>query len=194
MSTRKRWLAARRWLRKARRRVWAATVGKRRTKPGTPERRRAVEILVRREAVRDRLAKRERKLRKKLQEEQDALGIDNDGDGLVMIDGKPVATPIAKDIFEAQRRGLLPQSGVVISAYRTPAYSISLCYGICGAPSCPGRCAGAASRHAKLGREGAVDVRLGLQDQFESAMRQIASALHNSIGASDPNHMSYYGN
>lgn len=54
--------------------------------------------------------------------------------------------------------------GTVISGYRSPAYSESLCRSICGAPSCPGRCAGRSSNHAAppsgkgVAYEGAIDV------------------------------------
>lgn len=43
--------------------------------------------------------------------------------------------------------------GHVVSGYRDPAYSESLCYAMCGAPSCPGKCAGRASNHAGNGPE-----------------------------------------
>jgi hypothetical protein len=38
--------------------------------------------------------------------------------------------------------------GRLVSGYRTPAYSESLCYAMCGRPSCPGRCAGRSTNHA----------------------------------------------
>jgi len=112
-------------------------------------------------------------------------------DGVVTFDGKPCAAWIAADLQEARDKGLW--GGVLISGYRTPAYSTSLCYGICGAPSCPGRCAGASSNHSKYVRpEGAADVSDYVR--CEAAMRQIGSPLHNAIGPSDPNHLSASGN
>lgn len=38
--------------------------------------------------------------------------------------------------------------GGLVSGYRTPAYSESLCYRMCGRPRCPGRCAGKSTNHA----------------------------------------------
>lgn len=45
------------------------------------------------------------------------------------------------------------------NGYRTPAYSESLCYEICGAPSCSGTCAGKSSNHSgKVFPGGAIDL------------------------------------
>lgn len=81
--------------------------------------------------------------------------------------------------------------GVVNSGWRDPAYSESLCRAMCGAPSCPGRCAGRASNHA--GSEypnGAVD----LTDQYTFAAVQfrIGSPLRNNLPA-DRVHFSVSG-
>lgn len=38
--------------------------------------------------------------------------------------------------------------GHLVSGYRTPAYSDSLCYRMCGHPACPGLCAGRNSNHS----------------------------------------------
>lgn len=52
--------------------------------------------------------------------------------------------------------------GRLVSGYRTPEYSEHLCYQMCGAPRCPGRCAGRYTNHAGLDYRksptGAVDV------------------------------------
>jgi hypothetical protein len=42
---------------------------------------------------------------------------------------------------------LVKWKGQVVSGGRTAAYSIHLCEMMCGAPSCPGRCAGASTNH-----------------------------------------------
>jgi hypothetical protein len=66
--------------------------------------------------------------------------------GLVWLDGKQVPAWIANHLKAARAQNLW--NGYVISGYRTPAYSETLCYNICGAPSCPGLCAGRNTNHA----------------------------------------------
>lgn len=49
--------------------------------------------------------------------------------------------------------------GTLVSGWRDPAYSESLCYRMCGRPSCPGKCAGRSSNHSGSDKaKGAVDV------------------------------------
>ncbi len=83
--------------------------------------------------------------------------------------------------------------GDLNSGYRSPAYSESLCTGTCGAPTCPGRCAGQTSNHSQLGPPswGAIDV----QDytRFAAVQTQIGSPLKNLLGAADPFHFSFTG-
>ena len=114
--------------------------------------------------------------------------------GITTLDGKPIAAWIAHDILIPARE-LGYWHGYVISGYRTPAYSRSLCYAMCGASSCPGRCAGEASRHSQYVRpDGACD----LTDPAGA----IAYARHKGIefhGAgevlsSDYPHFSTWGN
>lgn len=77
-------------------------------------------------------------------------------------DGHDVPIWIAKILTDARNSGAW--HGVVISGVRTPQYSEELCLAMCGAPTCPGRCAGRSTNHAcpptGTGRpyEGAVDV------------------------------------
>lgn len=51
-------------------------------------------------------------------------------------------------------------TGHINSGYRDPAYSESLCYRICGAPSCSGTCAGRSSNHSRpsVASGAAIDV------------------------------------
>jgi hypothetical protein len=78
------------------------------------------------------------------------------------LDGHEVPIWIATILIEARNAGVW--HGVVISGYRSPAYSEELCLNMCGAPSCPGRCAGRSTNHAcppdgtGAYPEGAVDV------------------------------------
>lgn len=104
--------------------------------------------------------------------------IDPDHDGLIQIDGKQVATEIGKEVRRIRAAGRW--KGYVVSGYRTPAYSESLCYHMCGRPACPGTCAGRNTNHARLGgRNGAVDV----SDYFTFAAecRRLGSWLENHL-------------
>lgn len=115
--------------------------------------------------------------------------------GVSTFDGKPVPNWIVNILTEARATGLW--SGVVISGVRTTAYSIQLCLAMCGAPSCPGRCAGASSNHNAddpvVDGEGAVDVtdEAGLK----RALAEIGKdgLLKNALGPADPNHFSRSG-
>jgi hypothetical protein len=108
-----------------------------------------------------------------------------------VIDGKPVATWIAKDVLKARERGLW--HGYVVSGYRSPEYSESLCFAMCGHPTCPGTCAGRGSAHSQLAYPaGAVDVDLAHRDEFARAMQTIGSVLKNALPY-DPNHFSASG-
>jgi hypothetical protein len=79
----------------------------------------------------------------------------------------------------------------VTSGYRTPEYSTSLCIAMCGAPSCPGRCAGASSNHSgKVYPAGAVDVTD--YTRFGQIQPQIGSPLRNDLPI-DPVHYSVSG-
>lgn len=109
--------------------------------------------------------------------------------GITVVDGRPVATAVAREVVRIRAAGRW--KGVVASGYRTPAHSTALCIGMCGAPQCPGRCAGAASRHAMLGRAGAVDVTE--YDVFAQECARLDSWLENHL-PNDPVHFSDIGN
>lgn len=85
-------------------------------------------------------------------------------------------------------------SGTVVSGIRTTAHSIDLCFGMCGAPSCPGTCAGAGSNHNCDGAcpypEGALDVSDFFR--FKAIGQEIGSPLINDLPA-DPVHFSVSG-
>jgi hypothetical protein len=108
--------------------------------------------------------------------------------GVATFDGVPVAAWMVVWLQKARKNGW---GGRLVSGYRTPEYSQSLCYGICGAPSCPGLCAGVASNHS--GKEypaGAVDVTD--YNTFENLQSRIGSPLVNHL-PSDPVHFSVSG-
>lgn len=83
--------------------------------------------------------------------------------------------------------------GGISSGYRSPEYSDSLCRAMCGAPSCPGRCAGRASNHSQVGPPnwGAIDVSPSYV-KFGQIQREIGSPLKNDLPI-DPVHYSYTG-
>lgn len=76
--------------------------------------------------------------------------------GTASFDGKTVAAVAIPYLEFARAHGW---RGTVTSGYRTPEYSESLCRNMCGAPSCPGRCAGRSSNHSGTSRTHfAIDV------------------------------------
>jgi hypothetical protein len=67
-------------------------------------------------------------------------------EGLVHYDGEMLPAWEAEINERARKSGMW--KGEVISGVRSPEYSEHLCIIMCGAPQCPGRCAGRASNHA----------------------------------------------
>lgn len=77
--------------------------------------------------------------------------------GLVLLDGKWCAAWIAADVLKVRAAGRW--HGVVVSGHRDPIYSEHLCFQMCGAPTCRGRCAGRRTNHVGIEEPaGAVDV------------------------------------
>jgi len=84
--------------------------------------------------------------------------------------------------------------GRLVSGYRSPAYSQSLCYAMCGAPRCPGKCAGTSSNHVgTTASRFAVDV--SDYYNFASVVRRcpLKPHIYNNL-PSDPVHFSPTGN
>lgn len=81
-------------------------------------------------------------------------------------------------------------SGELYSGARTPAYSRSLCEAMCGAPSCPGKCAGESSEHSQAGPPdpgwGAIDAQD--YERFGSIQREIGSPLRNDLPSDRPHY------
>jgi hypothetical protein len=79
-------------------------------------------------------------------------------------------------------------SGELYSGFRDPAYSESLCFQICNAPSCSGTCAGRASNHSQTGPPnwGAIDVQD--YERFGRICREIGSPLHNALPNDHPHY------
>lgn len=115
------------------------------------------------------------------------------GSGIGRYDGRPVAAWMIPHLEFARRHGW---SGVLVSGWRDPRYSEQLCYAMCGAPRCPGRCAGSSSNHSgSVAPRGAIDVsdyytfgRLMARDDAPTPR------IFNALGAQDPVHFSAQGN
>lgn len=164
---------------------------------------RAVEILeghaVRTEAMKHRAHARQDDLKKLREQHKHPEPKPLPGrEYLAAFDGHEVPVWIAKILWDARVSGVW--KGVVISGYRSPQYSEELCLNMCGAPSCPGRCAGRSTNHAcpptGTGQpfEGAVDVTdyVGLR----TYCRQVNAPLRGGgeVLPADLPHFSHNGN
>jgi hypothetical protein len=112
--------------------------------------------------------------------------------GVGRFDGRPVAKAAIPHLQWARANGW---RGTLVSGWRDPNYSRSLCIRMCGAPSCPGRCAGLASNHVgNTPSRFAIDV-----SDYANFGRIISRSPHrprifNRLGARDPVHFSPSGN
>ena len=89
--------------------------------------------------------------------------------GIGVFDGVPVAAVAIPYLQWARTHG--GWRGRLVSGWRDPVYSKSLCMRMCGRPSCPGMCAGIASNHVgKTLARFAIDVSDYVQ--FGVAMRR----------------------
>jgi len=76
--------------------------------------------------------------------------------GVGSFDNKPCANWMIPYLSFAREHGWV---GKLQSGFRDPAFSESLCQKMCGAPTCPGRCAGRSSNHSgSVKPHGAIDV------------------------------------
>ncbi len=111
--------------------------------------------------------------------------------GVTTFDGKPVAAWLKPYLVWARNNGW---QGQLNSGWRDPAYSEQLCRNMCGAPSCPGKCAGRTSNHAgSVKPAGAVDV--SDYGKFGELMKRcpLEPRIFNALGARDPVHFSASG-
>jgi hypothetical protein len=111
--------------------------------------------------------------------------------GLAVFEGRTVAAWFLPYLHFARERGW---TGTVVSGYRDPAYSERLCIAMCGAPSCPGRCAGRASNHSgKVRPAGAIDVSDYVRFGNLMSVCPLEPRIRNALGARDPVHFSASG-
>ncbi len=111
--------------------------------------------------------------------------------GVTTFDGVRVAKWMVPYLQWARDHGW---AGRLVSGWRDPAYSEKLCYAICGAPRCPGLCAGRSSNHSGSAKPyGAVDV--SHYDSFKGLMLRCPyrPLLINRLSR-DPVHFSVSGN
>lgn len=111
--------------------------------------------------------------------------------GVGSFDGKPVAKTAIPLLTWARANGW---DGVLVSGWRDPKYSQSLCFRMCGAPSCPGRCAGLSSNHVgNTPTKFAMDVSDYVRFGQLMARCPILPHVHNALGSRDPVHFSPSG-
>lgn len=112
--------------------------------------------------------------------------------GVGYFDGRVVAKCAIPYMEWARNNGW---NGTLVSGWRDPKYSQSLCYRMCGRPSCPGRCAGTSSNHVgNTPARFAIDV--SDYYRFGQLMSRcpITPRILNRLGARDPVHFSPSGN
>lgn len=84
--------------------------------------------------------------------------------------------------------------GTLVSGWRSGPYSESLCYRMCGRPSCPGKCAGRSTNHTGTGPDRfAMDVSDYIKFGEVVAECPIRPHVHNSL-PNDRVHFSPQGN
>ena len=112
--------------------------------------------------------------------------------GVGRYDGVPVANWMVPYLQWARDNGW---KGRLVSGWRDPNYSESLCRRMCGAPRCPGRCAGTSSNHVgSVEPHGAVDVSDYVTFERLMARCPLQPRLRNTLDARDPVHFSVPGN
>ena len=112
--------------------------------------------------------------------------------GITTYDGVPCALVAVPILDWCRAHGW---HGKLVSGFRTPEFSDKLCHDMCGAPSCPGRCAGRASNHSgKTTNQFAVDVSDYANFERIVARCPLEPKIRNLLDARDPVHFSPSGN
>ena len=137
----------------------------------------AVEHLVKKLHAHEHMIDKLKDLKEEIKEEHKDK-FDRGGTAIVTFDGHPCVEDLAYWLDHIRGRGMW--SGVLVSGYRTPEYSEHLCWIICNAPTCPGRCAGRSTNHAKTTYPGpAGDVTDFIR--CENALIDVGSGYHNNL-------------
>jgi peptidoglycan hydrolase-like protein with peptidoglycan-binding domain len=111
--------------------------------------------------------------------------------GVDSFDGEPVAAWMKPYLEWAREHGW---KGTLNSGWRDPVHSERLCFDICGAPKCSGRCAGRSSNHVgNVKPAGSIDV--SDPATFGALMKKCPyePKIFNALGARDPWHFSASG-
>lgn len=112
-------------------------------------------------------------------------------EGVGHFDGRAVANWLIPYLTWARAHDW---NGTLSSGWRDPVYSEHLCYVMCGAPSCPGRCAGRSSNHSGSSKpHGAVDVTYYSDFARIIARCPLEPKIYNALGTRDPVHFSATG-
>lgn len=185
------------WVKEARERLWSAEHIRRNDErlPGESDEHWAHRKLRNKERVEKRqqvldLLTRKLETFREHKDEQKPVSSGNEI-GFGTWEGKTVAAWMIPWLNKSKTAGWV---GTVVSGVRTPEYSQQLCYNMCGAPTCPGKCAGLTSNHNMLPTQGypygAIDV--SDYDNFERIQFEIGSPLKNDLPV-DPVHFSVSG-
>lgn len=144
------------------------------------------------------IVKRRRRQKKRWLENHPDLFPPGHGGEWVIFDGHEVPLWMAVVLQAARESGVW--TGAVFSGRRTKQYSEELCENMCGAPSCPGRCAGTSSNHVGpptfegVKWEGAADVTdpYGLRHYCETHGEPLVGG--GAVLPADIVHFSHEGN
>ncbi len=136
----------------------------------------------------------QRRLRQRARSRQQGVAASR-ASGVTKFDGVPVAKWLVPYLVWARKNGW---RGRLNSGWRSPSYSDSLCRRICGAPYCPGRCAGRRSNHAGSAPppaqpSGALDVSDYITFKNLMLRAPFKIKLYNAMPRTDPVHFSTTG-
>lgn len=143
-------------------------------------------------STKERIARGNRRRSAHRREWRQELRLADGHDGVVLYDGVPCAAIAVPILNWCREHGW---NGVLVSGWRSPHYSRGLCIKMCGAPSCPGMCAGESSNHVGVSSSRfALDVTE--YSDFENIVVkcQLKPRIKNLLDARDPVHFSPSGN
>lgn len=142
-------------------------------------------------STRERIARGNRRRSAQRREWREELRQADGHDGVVLYDGVPCAAVAVPILNWCREHGW---DGVLVSGWRSKKYSRGLCISMCGAPSCPGRCAGESSNHVGLTVDRfALDVTEYAEFERIVAQCPLEPRIKNELDERDPVHFSPSG-